>query len=90
MNGVRLIQVPYHLGREGELIGAGPPVLAEAIGGESVVVRRPGEFRNEIVDTFDLARAGTARRPDAGGRRLPARPRRELLDGARHGDGRRP
>jgi arginase len=56
MNGVRLIQVPYHLGREDELIGAGPPVLAEAIGGESVVVRRPGEFRNEIVDTFDLAR----------------------------------
>jgi arginase len=57
MNNVRLIQVPYHLGREGELIGAGPPVLAEAIGGESVVVRRPGEFRNEVIDTFDLARA---------------------------------
>jgi arginase len=55
MNGVRLIQVPYHLGREGELIGAGPPVLADAIGGESVVVRRPGEFRNEIVDTFAIA-----------------------------------
>lgn len=55
MNGVRLIQVPYHLGREGELIGAGPPVLAETIGGETVVVRRPGEFRNEIVDTFAIA-----------------------------------
>jgi arginase len=56
MNGVRLIQVPYHLGREGELIGAGPPVLAEAIGGESVVVERPGDFRNEVGASVAIAR----------------------------------
>jgi arginase len=56
MNGVRLIQVPYHLGREGELIGAGPPVLAEAIGAKSVVVTRPGEFRNEIGASIGIAR----------------------------------
>jgi arginase len=55
MNGVRLIQVPYHLGREGELIGAGPPVLAEAIGGESFVVRRPTDFRNEISSSIAIA-----------------------------------
>ena len=56
MSGVRLIQVPYHLGREGELIGAGPPLLAEVIGGESVVVERPGDFRNEVKASFDIAR----------------------------------
>jgi arginase len=56
MSGVRLIQVPYHLGREGELIGAGPPVLAEAIGTESVVVTRPGGFRNEIGASIGIAR----------------------------------
>jgi arginase len=56
MNGVRLIQVPYHLGHEGELIGAGPPVLAEAIGGESVVVGRPDGPPNEIAATFGIVR----------------------------------
>jgi arginase len=56
MNGIRLIQVPYHLGRESELIGAGPPVLAEAIGGDSVVVRRPEDFRNEIGASITIAR----------------------------------
>ena len=55
MTGVRLIQVPYHLGHEGESIGAGPPVLAEAIGGKSVVVRRPSDFRNEIGASFGIA-----------------------------------
>ena len=56
MSGVRLIQVPYHLGHEGELIGAGPPVLAEAIGGESVVVQRPEGPPNEIAATFGILR----------------------------------
>jgi arginase len=56
MNGVRLIQVPYHLGHEGELIGAGPPVLAEAIGGESVVVPRPDGPPNEIGTSFAILR----------------------------------
>jgi arginase len=56
MSDVRLIQVPYHLGREGELIGAGPPVLAEAIGAESIVVTRPEEFRNEIGASIGIAR----------------------------------
>lgn len=56
MNGVRLIQVPYHLGHEGELIGAGPPVLAGAIGGESVVVERLDGPPNEIAATFGIVR----------------------------------
>jgi arginase len=56
MNGVRLIQVPYHLGHEGDLIGAGPPVLAEAIGGESVVVGRPERPPNEIAVSFGILR----------------------------------
>jgi arginase len=56
MSGVRLIQVPYHLGHEGELIGAGPPVLAEAIGGENVVVTRPEGPPNEIAATFGIVR----------------------------------
>ena len=56
MSGIRLIQVPYHLGHEGELIGAGPPVLADAIGGESVVVRRPEGLPNENAATFGIVR----------------------------------
>ena len=56
MSGVRLIQVPYHLGHEGELIGAGPPVLAEAIGGDSVVVQRQEGPPNEIATTFGIVR----------------------------------
>ena len=60
MSGVRLIQVPYHLGREGEVLGAGPAPLARAIGGHSVVVKRPGELRNEVKAVFDLVRAQAA------------------------------
>lgn len=69
MNGLRLIQVPYHLGREGELIGAGPPRLAAAIGGESIVVRRPGDFGNEVGASFAIARelAGAVRETVAAG-----------------------
>jgi len=61
MSGVRLIQVPYHLGREGEVLGAGPAPLAHAIGGESVVVERPGEFRNETKAIFDVVGALAAK-----------------------------
>jgi arginase len=57
MTGVRLIQVPYHLGREGEVLGAGPAPLARAIGGDSVVVKRPAEFRNETKAVFDVVEA---------------------------------
>jgi arginase len=69
MSGVRLIQVPYHLGREGELIGAGPPMLAEAIGGKSVVVSRPDDFRNEVGASVAIARvlAGVVRETVASG-----------------------
>jgi arginase len=61
MSDVRLIQVPYHLGREGEVLGAGPAPLAHAIGGESVVVERPGEFRNETKAIFDVVGALAAK-----------------------------
>ena len=57
MSGVRLIQVPYHLGREGEVLGAGPAPLARAIGGDSVVVERPAEFKNETKAIFDVVGA---------------------------------
>lgn len=57
MSDVRLIQVPYHLGREGEVLGAGPAPLAHAIGGDSVMVERPGEFRNENKAIFDVVQA---------------------------------
>jgi arginase len=56
MSGVTLIQVPYHLGREGEVLGAGPAPLAEAIGGESIVVERSEPAYNEIYATFDVVR----------------------------------
>jgi arginase len=57
MSGVTLIQVPYHLGREGEVLGAGPAPLAEAIGGESIVVERTRPFDNEVASSFDVIRA---------------------------------
>lgn len=56
MSGVQLIQVPYHLGRRGVVLGAGPEPLAEAIGGESVVVERAEPLTNEISGTFDVIR----------------------------------
>ncbi|HYZ19554.1 MAG TPA: arginase family protein [Gaiellaceae bacterium] len=56
MSGLRLIQVPYHLGRENVVLGAGPAPLAEAIGGESVVVERKDPPYNEIYATFDVVR----------------------------------
>jgi arginase len=57
MKNVRLIQVPYHLGREHIVLGAGPASLAQAIGGESVVVERSGPFHNEVASSFDVYRA---------------------------------
>jgi arginase len=54
-----LIQVPYHLGREGEVIGAGPGPLAAAIGGDTLVVERGAPFRNEVGAAFDVIRALT-------------------------------
>jgi arginase len=56
MSGVTLIQVPYHLGRDGEVLGAGPAPLAEAIGGESILVERAEPAYNEIYATFDVVR----------------------------------
>ena len=56
MSGVTLIQVPYHLGREGVVLGAGPAPLAAAIGGESIVVERAEPLHNEIYGTFDVMR----------------------------------
>jgi arginase len=54
---VRLIQVPYHLGREQVVLGAGPAPLAQAIGGDTIVVERPGPFDNEVSASFDVMRA---------------------------------
>jgi arginase len=56
MTPVQLIQVPYHLGREGVVLGAGPAPLAEAIGGETIVVERAEPLYNEIYGTFDVVR----------------------------------
>ena len=57
MSGATLIQVPYHLGREGVVLGAGPGPLAKEIGGESVVVERAEPFDNEVASSFDVIRA---------------------------------
>lgn len=56
MSGATLIQVPYHLGRKGVVLGAGPEPLAQAIGGESIVVERAEPLTNEIAATFDVIR----------------------------------
>ena len=56
MSEVRLIQVPWYLGREHPDLSRGPGVLAEAIGGESVVVPgpEPRPVPNEVADSFDV------------------------------------
>jgi arginase len=66
---VTLIQVPYHLGRKGVVLGAGPAPLAEAIGGESIIVERSEPANNEIYATFDVVRqvASAVRDTLAGG-----------------------
>jgi arginase len=70
MSGVTLIQVPYHLGQEGIVLGAGPAPMAEAIGGESVVVDRALPFDNEVASSFDVIRevARAVRETVEGGR----------------------
>jgi arginase len=59
MSDVRLIQVPWYLGREHPDLSRGPGVLAEAIGGETVVVPgpEPRPVPNEVADSFDVIRS---------------------------------
>jgi arginase len=59
MTPVRLIQVPYYLGREHADLSRGPSKLAAAIGGETVVVDppRPDVLPNEIAESFAVIRA---------------------------------
>jgi arginase len=59
MSGALLIQVPWYLGREHPDLSRGPGVLAEAIGGETVVVPRPEPrpVPNEVADSFDVIRS---------------------------------
>ena len=88
MSGVRLIQVPYHLGRKGEVLGAGPAPLAHAIGGDSVVVEEAGRVPER--DQGDLRRRrGLGGHGARNGRRrsLSARPGRQLLERTRRGHG---
>ncbi len=59
MSDVRLIQVPWYLGREHPDLSRGPGVLAEAIGGDTVVVPgpEPRPVPNEVADSFDVIRS---------------------------------
>jgi arginase len=59
MTDVRLIQVPYYLGREHPDLSRGPGALANAIGGESVVIEppRPNVIPNEVDESFAVIRA---------------------------------
>jgi arginase len=59
MSDVRLIQVPWYLGREHPDLSRGPAVLAEAIGGEAIVVGgpEPRPVPNEVADSFDVIRS---------------------------------
>ena len=56
MSHVRLIQVPWYLGREHPNLSRGPGKLADAIGGETVVVPgpEPRPVPNEIADSFEV------------------------------------
>jgi arginase len=58
MSDVCLIQVPYYLGREHPNLSRGPGKLADAIGGESVVIERPrpNVLPNEIAESFAVIR----------------------------------
>jgi arginase len=59
MSDVRLIQVPYYLGREHPDLSRGPGILAQAIGGDTVVVPapKPRPVPNEVADSFDVIRS---------------------------------
>jgi arginase len=67
MSDTRLIQVPWYLGREHPDLSRGPAVLAEAIGGESVVVPAPEKrpVPNEVADSFEVISAVRAAVSDA-------------------------
>jgi arginase len=62
MSGVRLIQVPYYLGRDHADLSLGPARLADAIGGDTVVVDRPQPYvvPNEVAESFEVIRAVAA------------------------------
>jgi arginase len=59
MSDVLLIQVPWYLGREHADLSRGPGVLAEAIGGETIVVPGPEPWPvpNEVSDSFAVIRS---------------------------------
>jgi arginase len=59
MSDLRLIQVPWYLGREHPDLSRGPSVLAEAIGDETIVVPgpEPRPVPNEVADSFDVIRS---------------------------------
>ena len=59
MSDVRLIQVPWYLGREHPDLSRGAGVLAEAIGGDTVIVPGPEPrlVPNEVADSFEVIRA---------------------------------
>jgi arginase len=59
MSDVRMIQVPWYLGREHPDLSRGPGVLADAIGGETVVVPgpEPRPVPNEVADSFEVIRS---------------------------------
>ena len=63
MSEIALIEVPYHLGREGVGLGAGPRPLRDAIGGDAVVVGRGDGFPNEVQASVAVVRqlAGAVR-----------------------------
>jgi arginase len=74
MTAVRLIQVPYYLGREHPDLSRGPATLAAAIEGESVVIEppRPSELPNEVNESFAVIRAvGSAVRESVDGGLFP-------------------
>jgi arginase len=62
MTGVRLIEVPYYLGRKHADLSRGPAELAAAIGGDTVVVAapKPRPVPNEIADSFEVIRSVAA------------------------------
>ena len=62
MSDLRLIQVPYYLGREHADLSRGPGKLADAIGSESVVIDRaqPSVLPNEIDESFAVIRSVAA------------------------------
>ena len=59
MSAVRLIQVPWYLGREHADLSRGSGILAEAIGSETVIVPapEPRPVPNEVADSFDVIRS---------------------------------